>query len=93
MPLDKETYIPYLDGKKDFRIEWTTDPSFCRHYLKYDTRIYLLAIANKNMDRAIFCYSLKNSRMCKMMIEALTPLNRTSNIKMHKKYRLVQMLF
>ena len=32
----------------------------------------------------VFCYILSNFRICTILIEALTPLDRTSGIKMYK---------
>ena len=46
--------------------------------------IDLLAILKKNLDRTMFHYILQNFRMCIILIEALTPLGRTSCIKMYK---------
>ena len=40
--------------------------------------------SEKNQNRTIVCHILKNVRMCTMVIEALTPLNRTSRIKLYK---------
>ena len=46
--------------------------------------IDLLAILKKNLNRTTFIYILKNFRMCIIEIEALTPLDRTSRINIHK---------
>ena len=46
--------------------------------------IDLLAILKKNLNRTTFVYILKYFRMCTIEIEALTPLDRTSRIKMYK---------
>ena len=46
--------------------------------------IDLLAILKKNVDRTIFHHILWNFRMCTILIEGLTPLNRTSCTKMYK---------
>ena len=40
--------------------------------------------SEKNQNGTVFCYILSNFRMPTMLIEALTPLNRKSCIKMYK---------
>ena len=57
------------------------EPSFM-FYLRL--RIDLLAILKKNLNRTTFVYIFKNFRICTIAIEALTPLERTSRIKMYK---------
>ena len=47
-------------------------------------RINLLAILEKNQNRTIFLYILKNFRMQTIGIEALTPLDRASGIEVYK---------
>ena len=47
-------------------------------------RIDLLAILEKDQNRTVFCYILSNFRICTILMEALTPLDRTSCIKMYK---------
>ena len=44
----------------------------------------LLAILKKNLNRTMLWGILKNFRMCTILIEALTPLDRTSRIKLYK---------
>ena len=39
---------------------------------------------NRTIDRTVFCYILSNFRICTILIEALTPLDRTSCIEMYK---------
>ena len=57
------------------------NPSF---FYNNGIRIDLLAILKKNLNRTILCYILSNLRMCTIVIEALTPLDRISCIKMYK---------
>ena len=45
--------------------------------------IDILAILKTNVDRTMFHYNLQNFRMCTIAIEALTPLYRTSRIKLY----------
>ena len=40
--------------------------------------------SKKNQNRAVFCYILSKFRMCTILIQGLTPLDRTSCIKMYK---------
>ena len=46
--------------------------------------IDLLAILGKNLNRTMLGYNLKNFRMCIMVAEPLTPLDRNSRIKLYK---------
>ena len=43
-----------------------------------------LSYPDENQNRRKFCYILQNFRICTIVIEALTPLDRTSYIKMYK---------
>ena len=49
-----------------------------------DQSIDLLAILGKNLNRTMLYCNLKNFRMCIIVIESLTPLDRTSRIKLYK---------
>ena len=40
--------------------------------------------SEKNQNRTIFCYIMQNFRLCTMVKEALTPLDRASSMKMYK---------
>ena len=40
--------------------------------------------SGKSQNRTVFCYILSNFRICTKLKEVLTPLNRTSCIKMYK---------
>ena len=44
------------------------------------------------VNRTKFCYVLKNFLMCTIVIEALTPLDRASCIKMYKKCSIQALL-
>ena len=49
--------------------------------------------SEKNQNRTVFCYILSNFRICTIPIEALTPLDRTSCIKMYNKNNARSCLF
>ena len=57
---------------------------YCVKVTFSNTPIDLVAILKKNLNRTTFVYILKNFRMCTIAVEALTPLDRTSRIKMYK---------
>ena len=55
--------------------------SFCSRKPNIDGEIELLAILIKNQNRTMFRYISLNFRMCTIVIETLTPLDRTLRIK------------
>ena len=59
-----------------------THPSAVSDFLFSQNRP--LAILKKSLNQTTFAYILKNFRMCTIAVEALTPLDRTSSIKMYK---------
>ena len=53
----------------------------------------LFSYSEKSQNRTIFCYILWHFRICTMVIEALTPLYRTSRIKMYKNNARSRLFF
>ena len=71
------------------KLSWTDPPPVCVVSLGRLHGCFKLegldhsAILKKNLNRTLFLYILQNFRMCTIVIEALTPLTRTSHTKMY----------
>ena len=76
---------PLQEYNKNRKEQHKTERTYCYEKGDLHARIDVLAILRKNLNRTILRCILQNFRTCTTVTEALTPLDRTSRIRLYKK--------